>query len=89
MRNKYALSHGPVITKADKISQEHGLSIEELDAEMDVYEVAFKGDMDNGAIMLGQSIGLIENELDVKDIVQGFSQKAEDLLVKAVAKIIK
>ncbi len=89
LKNKYSLSHGPVLTKQEKLTQENGFSMEELDAEMDLYELAFKGDMDNGAILLGQSIGLIENELDVKDIVQGFSDKAEDLLINAVAKILK
>jgi len=87
LKNKYSLSHGLILTKEEKISQEAGFNMEELDAEIDIHELVYRGDVDNGAILIGQSVGLIDSEGDVDDIVTSFSKKAEEILKKAVSKI--
>ncbi|MHA1292722.1 MAG: hypothetical protein ACTSQJ_08665 [Promethearchaeota archaeon] len=61
--------------------------MEELNEEMERYELIYKGDVENGAVLVGQSIGLIDSEGDVDDIISSFSNKAEQLLKKAVLKI--
>ncbi|MHA1343552.1 MAG: NAD(P)H-dependent flavin oxidoreductase [Promethearchaeota archaeon] len=87
LKNKYALEHGKILTKEEKVAQEAGFSMEELNEEMERYELIYKGDVENGAVLVGQSIGLIDSEGDVDDIISSFSNKAEQLLKKAVLKI--
>ena len=87
LKNKYSLEHGMILSKEEKITQEAGFSIEELEEEMERYELVYRGDVDNGAILLGQTIGLIDTEGDVDEIVTNFSKKAEEILKTAVSKI--
>ena len=47
------------------------------------YEIVYlDGDVDNGAVPVGQSCGLINSIDDVDDLVSGFTKKAEELLKK-------
>lgn len=87
LKNKYSLSNDRVLSKEEKIAQEAGFSMEELDAEIEIHELVYKGDVDNGAILIGQSVGLIDSEGDVGDILSTFTKKAEELLKTAVSKI--
>lgn len=87
LENKYSLEHGKILSKEEKISQEEGFSVEELEKEMDRYELVYKGDVENGAVLVGQTVGLIDEPMEVEDILSTFTQKAEDLLKKSVEKI--
>jgi len=87
LKNKYSLEHGQILSKKEKKQQEAGFSIEELEEEMERYELVYKGDVENGAVLVGQTIGLIDEEMDVDDIVSGFTKKAEEVLKKTVSKI--
>ena len=51
--------------------------IEDLNKYMIVYT---DGDVENGAIPAGQTVGLIDSMMDVKDIVVGFTKGAEKIL---------
>ncbi len=87
LKNKYALEHGKILTKEEKMAQEASLSMEELEEEMERYELVYHGDVENGAILAGQSVGLIDSEENVDDILSQFTKRAEELLKKAVSKI--
>lgn len=88
LKNKYALDHGKILSKEDKIEQEQGYSLEGFLDDLYKYEIVYtKGDVENGAIPVGQSIGLIDEVLSVGDILSGFTKKAEELLKKAVSNI--
>ncbi|MGQ4875528.1 MAG: NAD(P)H-dependent flavin oxidoreductase [Promethearchaeia archaeon] len=87
LKNKYALEHGKILTKEEKMAQEASLSMEELEEEMERYELVYRGDVENGAILAGQSVGLIDSEENVDDILSQFTKRAEELLKKAVSKI--
>jgi NAD(P)H-dependent flavin oxidoreductase YrpB (nitropropane dioxygenase family) len=87
LKNKYSLEHGKILSKEEKISQEEGFSVEELEKEMDRYELVYKGDVENGAVLVGQTVGLIDEPMEVEDILSTFTQKAEELLKKSVDKI--
>jgi enoyl-[acyl-carrier protein] reductase II len=89
LKNKYALEHGKIMTKEEKKAQEATVvtDLAALDKEMERYELVYKGDVENGAVLLGQTVGLIDTELNVDDIVSGFSKKAEEILKNAVSKI--
>ena len=94
--NKYALSKGLVKSKEEKIAEEKELvehraviSMEELAEELRKDAIAafaaYQGDMDNGAVLLGQSIGIINQLESVSDIIETVIKDAEKALKNAVA----
>jgi len=88
LKNKYCLEHGKVITKQEKISQEMAYEMDEYLEELYRYEIVYtQGDVDNGAIPVGQTCGLIDSIMDVDDIISGFTKKAEELLKKICSNI--
>ncbi len=89
LKNKYCFEHGEVVSKQAKISQEKSiLNIDEQVEDLYRYEIVYtKGDVENGAIPVGQSCGLIDSLMDVDDIVTGFTKKAEELLKNACSRI--
>ncbi|MFX1311503.1 MAG: NAD(P)H-dependent flavin oxidoreductase [Promethearchaeota archaeon] len=83
LKNKYCLEHGKVLTKEEKISQELSYEMSEYLEELHRYEIVYtQGDVDNGAIPVGQTCGLIDSIMDVNDIISEFTKKAEKLLKK-------
>ena len=95
-KNKYALSKGLVKTKDEKIAEEKDLdahrsviSQEDLNEELrkDAYAAfaAYQGDMDNGAVLLGQSIGVIDQIESVSDIIERVIKDAEKALKNATS----
>ncbi|MFO8017102.1 MAG: nitronate monooxygenase [Promethearchaeia archaeon] len=87
LKNKYSLEHGQVLAKEEKIAQEESFSVEELQKEMERYELVYRGDVENGAVLAGQTVGLIEHAMDVDDILSTFTKKAEKQLKRSVGKI--
>ncbi|MBD3194801.1 MAG: hypothetical protein GF317_07090 [Candidatus Lokiarchaeota archaeon] len=87
LKNKYAIEHGTILSKEEKVSQEAGFTVEELEEEMERYELIYRGDVENGAILAGQTVGLVDKPLEVDDLISGFTKKAEELLKKSVSKI--
>lgn len=87
LKNKYSIEHGQLLSKDEKIEQEAGFSIDELEEEMERYELIYRGDVDNGAVLLGQTVGLIDSEGEVGDIISGFSNQAESILKTMCSKI--
>ncbi|MGQ4875928.1 MAG: NAD(P)H-dependent flavin oxidoreductase [Promethearchaeia archaeon] len=82
-KNKYALSHGLVQSKDEKIALEKAMSIEDLIEDQKHYEMTYDGNIDDGAVLLGQSIGLIDEIKPVREIIEGIVKEAEELLKKA------
>jgi NAD(P)H-dependent flavin oxidoreductase YrpB (nitropropane dioxygenase family) len=88
LKNKYAMKHGKVISKEEKIEQELGFTIDEYLEDLKHYEIVYtEGDVENGAIPVGQSCGVIHEIKDVDDILSSFTKGAEELLKKATSKI--
>lgn len=88
LKNKYCLEHGKVISKEEKISQEMAYEMDEYLEDLYRYEIVYtEGDVDNGAIPVGQTCGLIDAIMDVDDIISGFTKKAEELLKKICSNI--
>ena len=74
LKNKYCLEHGDVKSKEQKISQEQTYDIEGYVEELNKYMIVYtEGDVENGAIPVGQTVGMIDSIMDVDDIVAGFS----------------
>ncbi|GAB4308016.1 MAG: nitronate monooxygenase family protein [Promethearchaeota archaeon] len=75
--NPYALSHQLVKDKDEKMAQEAAMTPEMMLEEQKHYELTYHGDVEQGAVLLGQSIGLIESEMSVAEIVDSLVKGAE------------
>ena len=93
-KNKYALEKGLVLNKQEKIAEEKALGnhrtaiskedlAEELRRDAKAAFAAYQGDMENGGILLGQSIGIINQLESVSDIIETIIKDAEKALKKA------
>ena len=71
-----------------KMAEEAAMTQEDIIKEGKAYEAAYKGDTGSGAVLLGQSIGLIDGMKKVKAIVEEIVQDAEKRL-KTAASYIK
>ncbi len=80
LKNKYALEHGEVVSKSEKIQQELGYSMDGFLEDLHHYEIVYtEGDVEDGAIPIGQTAGLIDDILDVDDIITSFTKEAEKI----------
>nr|MDO8087606.1 nitronate monooxygenase [Candidatus Sigynarchaeum springense] len=75
--NDYARSHPVVENKDAKIAQEQSIDAKALMEDQRHYELTYKGDIQNGAVLLGQSIGIIKEVSSVKDIIDDVVKGAE------------
>jgi enoyl-[acyl-carrier protein] reductase II len=90
-RNKFALSKGTVKSKEEKIAEEKALAehrgaisqeelAEELRKDAKAAFAAYQGDMENGGVLIGQSIGAINKIEKVSDIIERIVKEAEEAL---------
>jgi len=86
-RNEYSLHHGLVTDKEAKMAEEAEMTQEDIVTEGKAYEAAYTGDINSGAVLLGQSIGLIKKMKKVSDIVEEIVQDAEKRLRTAAGYI--
>ena len=82
-RNEYSLHHGLVSDKEAKMAEEAEMSMEDIIEEGRKYEAAYLGDINTGAVLLGQSIGIINSLKSVKKIVEEIVEDAEKRLKSA------
>jgi enoyl-[acyl-carrier protein] reductase II len=95
-RNKYSLAKGLVRTKEEKMAEEKELAdhrteiskeelAEELRKDANAAFAAYQGDMENGAVLLGQSIGIVDQIESVSDIIERTIKDAERALKTATS----
>ncbi|MBY8985714.1 MAG: nitronate monooxygenase [Candidatus Lokiarchaeota archaeon] len=82
-RNEYSLHHGLVADKESKMAEEAAMSEQDFIKEGMAYEAAYKGDTTSGAVLLGQSIGVIKSLENVKTIIDDVVDVAEKRLKNA------
>ena len=88
LKNKYCLEHDKLLSKEEKIAQELSYDMDEFLEDLRRYEIVYtEGDIENGAIPVGQSCGLIDSLMDVDDIITTFTKEAEKILKTACSKI--
>jgi NAD(P)H-dependent flavin oxidoreductase YrpB (nitropropane dioxygenase family) len=87
-RNKYALSHDAVSSKEEKLALEAQLTPEKALADQKHYEMTYEGDIEEGAVLLGQSIGLINSIESVKDLMDDIIKVTETYIKKASQLVI-
>ena len=76
-KNKYALEHPAPQTKEDMIAYERSITPEQALRDAGAYDRVYNGDTDTGAVLLGQSIGIIDGIDDVNDIITRVIKEAE------------
>ncbi|MHA2039707.1 MAG: NAD(P)H-dependent flavin oxidoreductase [Promethearchaeota archaeon] len=81
-KNEYALSHPAPQTKEDMIAYEKSITPEMLARDAGAYDRVYKGDVTTGAVLLGQSIGIINEIENVNDIVERVMKDAEAAIRK-------
>ena len=79
-KNKYSNSHGLVANKEEKIAEEQALTPEMLIEDGKKYEMTYNGNIEDGAVLLGQSIGIIDEIKSVPDIIDKIVKDAENIL---------
>jgi len=93
-RNKFSLAKGLVKTKEEKIAEEKAMAdhrsaisqeelAEELRKDAIAAFAAYEGDVENGYVLLGQSIGIVDKVESVSDIMEKVIKDAEKALRKA------
>ena len=87
-KNKYSLSHGLVADKAEKMAEESKMTMEDTINELKKGEMAYKGNITDGAVLLGQSIGTINSIESVTNIIETIVKDAEKQ-IKNASNLIK
>lgn len=82
-KNKYSLHHGVVTTKEEKIALEAQITPEKALEDQKNYEMTYEGNIEDGAVLLGQSIGIIDSIESVSYIVDEIVNNAEKCLINA------
>jgi enoyl-[acyl-carrier protein] reductase II len=82
-KNEYALQHKPVTSKEEKMAQEAAFDVDEIAKTVRAYELAYEGNITDGAVLLGQSIGLIDGIESASDIIETIVKDAEVALRNA------
>ncbi len=87
-KNEYSLHHGIVSSKEEKMAQEAQLTPQMVMEDQKHYEMTYEGNIADGAVLLGQSIGLISSIDNVQDIIDNIVRDAEKRLKEASSYII-
>ncbi|MFX1408872.1 MAG: NAD(P)H-dependent flavin oxidoreductase [Promethearchaeota archaeon] len=87
-RNNYSLHHGVVSSKEEKLALETQITPEIALEDQKHYEMTYDGNIEDGAVLLGQSIGIINSIESVTDIINNIVKGAEKRLREASTYII-
>jgi NAD(P)H-dependent flavin oxidoreductase YrpB (nitropropane dioxygenase family) len=82
-KNEYSLHHGLVENKEEKLAEEAAMTPEKATEVAEKYEIAYRGNIQEGAVPLGQSIGVINKIEAVSDIIETIIKDAEKNLRKS------
>ena len=95
-KNEYTATHGEILSKEQKMKQEkeQGLldpkrlqrvMMEKFTKESMAYALVYMGDTENGAVLLGESIGGVDDIPTVKELIERIVAEAEKR-IKEVSK---
>jgi enoyl-[acyl-carrier protein] reductase II len=81
-RNEYALAHPAPASKEELIAYEKSITLEQMEKDSEAYDLVYDGDVNHGAVLLGQSIGIIDSVDSVNDIIEKVMKGAEAAIRK-------
>ena len=87
-KNEYSAHHGLVANKEEKMAQEAQFSAQDLIEDGRKYEMAYNGNVTDGAVLLGQSIGVINSLESASDIISTIVKDAEKY-IKRTSNLVK
>ncbi|MFX1390846.1 MAG: NAD(P)H-dependent flavin oxidoreductase [Promethearchaeota archaeon] len=87
-KNNYSLHHGIVSSKEEKMAMEAQITPEMAMEDQKHYEMTYDGNIKDGAVLLGQSIGLIESIDNVQEIINKIVKDAEKRLKQVYSCIV-
>jgi NAD(P)H-dependent flavin oxidoreductase YrpB (nitropropane dioxygenase family) len=87
-KNNYSLHHSVVSSKEEKIALEAQITPEIAREDQKHYEMTYEGNIEDGAVLLGQSIGLINSIESVKEIIEKIVKDAEKRIKEANSCIV-
>jgi NAD(P)H-dependent flavin oxidoreductase YrpB (nitropropane dioxygenase family) len=87
-KNNYSLHHGVVSSKEEKMALEAQITPKMAMEDQKHYEMTYDGDIEDGAVLLGQSIGLIDSIDNVQEIINEIVKDAEKKLKKVYSCIV-
>ncbi|MFX1394547.1 MAG: NAD(P)H-dependent flavin oxidoreductase [Promethearchaeota archaeon] len=85
--NKYSEHHGLVASKEEKMAEEEGITMQRLLEDGKHYEMIYDGNIEDGAVLLGQSIGIINSIDNVSEIINSIVNGAENQIKKTASLI--
>ncbi|MFX0133141.1 MAG: NAD(P)H-dependent flavin oxidoreductase [Candidatus Hodarchaeota archaeon] len=93
-KNKYTAEHNKLMTREEKMKQEKDEGLldpkrlleEQVRKESLAYALVYMGDIENGAVLLGQSIGGVDDIPTVKELLDRMVSNAEKR-IKEVTKL--
>jgi len=81
-KNEYSLKHG-YVGKSEKMAKEKKLTVEDMIEEASHYGYVTKRNIQDKALLLGQSAGLVKSIDSVEDIIEKIVSEAEKRLTKS------
>ena len=81
-KNKYSLSHSLISDKEEKMAEE--TSAAEIVEEVKHMQLTYEGNVEEGTVLIGQSIGIIDKIEDVSTIINTIVNDAENYIKNAV-----
>ncbi len=87
-KNNYSLHHGVVSSKEEKLAMEAQITPAMALEDQKFYEITYDGNINDGAVLLGQSIGIINSIESVQYIIDDIVKDAEKRLKEANSYII-
>ena len=82
-KNNYAIHHSLIASKEEKLAEEQKLTPEMLLEDAKAYRMIYEGNIDDGAVLLGQSIGIINSIDNISNLVNSIVDGAEKCLKNA------
>jgi NAD(P)H-dependent flavin oxidoreductase YrpB (nitropropane dioxygenase family) len=80
-KNNYAKHHSLVASKEEKLAEEREMTLKDVLEDGKFYEMIYDtGNIDDGAVLLGQSIGVINKVEPISDIIDSLIKGAEKCL---------
>ncbi len=87
-KNEYSSHHGVIANKEEKLAEEAAMTRKAAKELSIKYELAYQGNINDGAVPLGQSIGIVNQIESVQDIMDKIIRDAEKN-IKKVSSYVK
>jgi len=81
-KNEYAATHPAPSSKEEMLAYEASITPEQQLKDLSSYDRVYNGDTTTGAVLLGQSIGIIDKIEDINDIIERIMKNAENVIRK-------